>query len=97
MTAGGQVPAATVDLFGRLLAVLDRGQSEDALRPHLYAALLSFMQYSQGRRPAQASPLILTALLEAGTPCSCTALLADRQLLYSWANNGNYSTSELYH
>lgn len=63
---GGQVPATTVDLFARLLAVLQRGQSQDALRPHLYAALLSFMQYSQGRRPAQASPHILTALLKAG-------------------------------
>lgn len=70
-TAGGQVPAATVDLFGRLLTVLEQGQSQDALRPHLYAALLSFMQYSQGRRPAQASPQILTALLKAGTPLAC--------------------------
>ena len=66
MHAGGQVSATTVDLFGRLLAALDRGQSEDALRPHLYAALLSFMQYSQGRRPAQASPHILAALLQSG-------------------------------
>lgn len=66
--AGGQVPAATVDLFVRLLDALDRGQSEDALRPHLYAALLSFMQYSQGRRPAQASPHILAALLKSGMP-----------------------------
>ncbi len=66
-TAGGQVPAATLDLFRRLLAVLDRGQNQDALRPHLYAALLSFMQYSHGRHPAQASPHILTALLKAGT------------------------------
>lgn len=65
--AGGQVPAATVDLFVRLLEALDRGQSEDALRPHLYAALLSFMQYSQGRRPAQASPHILSTLLKSGT------------------------------
>ena len=65
--AGGQVPATTtVDLFGRLLEALDRGQSEDALRPHLYAALLSFMQYIQGRRPAQASPHILAALLKSG-------------------------------
>ncbi|KAL0044481.1 hypothetical protein WJX82_009054 [Trebouxia sp. C0006] len=63
---GGQVPSATLDLFRRLLAVLDRGQNQDALRPHLYAALLSFMQYSHGRRPAQASPHILTALLKAG-------------------------------
>lgn len=67
MHAGGQVPAATVDLFVRLLEALDRGQSEDALRPHLYAALLSFMQYSQGRRPAQASPQIFAALLKSGT------------------------------
>ena len=66
MHAGGQVSATTVDLFGRLLEALDRGQSEDALRPHLYAALLSFMQYSQGRRPAQASPHILAALLQSG-------------------------------
>ncbi|DBA92469.1 TPA: hypothetical protein ACH3X1_002702 [Trebouxia sp. C0004] len=63
---GGQVPAAMLDLFRRLLAVLDRGQNQDALRPHLYTALLSFMQYCQGRRPAQASPHILTALLKAG-------------------------------
>ncbi|KAL3148728.1 hypothetical protein ABBQ38_014140 [Trebouxia sp. C0009 RCD-2024] len=61
-----QVPAATVDLFLRLLEALDRGQSEDALRPHLYAALLSFMQYTQGRRPAQASPQIFAALLKSG-------------------------------
>ena len=67
---GGQVPATTVDLFGRLLEALDRGQSEDALRPHLYAALLSFMQYSQGRRPAQASPHILAALLKSGVVSS---------------------------
>ena len=45
---------------------LDKGQSDDALRPHLYAALLSFMQYSQGRQPAQASPHVVTALLKAG-------------------------------
>lgn len=64
--SGGQVPAATVDLFGRLLEALDRSQSEDALMPHLYAALLSFMQYSQGRRPAQTSPHILSALLNSG-------------------------------
>lgn len=66
VTAGGLVPAVTVQLLHNLLAVLDKGQSESSLRPHLYAALLSFMQYSQGPRPAQASPHILKALLQAG-------------------------------
>lgn len=60
------VPAVAVQLLHSLLAVLDKGQSEDALRPHLYAALLSFMQYCQGSRSAQASPQILKAVLQAG-------------------------------
>lgn len=55
-----------VQLLHSLLAVLAKGQSEALLRPHLYAALLSFMQYCQGSRPAQASPHILKALLQAG-------------------------------
>ena len=67
--AGGVVPAIAVQLLHHLLAVLEKGQSEDALRPHLYAALLSFMQYSQGSRPAQASPHVLKALLQAGKLC----------------------------
>lgn len=74
------MPAVSVGLLRSLLAVLDRGQAEDGLRPHLYAALLSFMQYSQGSRPTQASPHILKALLQSGwrfesslSGCICVA------------------------
>ena len=69
--AGGEVPAGTVSLFARLLEALDKGQSGDALQPHLYAALLSFMQYTPGLRPAQASPHILSALSAAGGSPDC--------------------------
>ncbi len=82
-------------LFGRLLAVLDRGQLEDALRPHLYAALLSFMQYSQGRRPSQASPHILTALLKAGMDCGIDA--TPTQTALSSELNYVQVTCELFH
>lgn len=89
------MPAITVDLFGRLLAALDKGQSQDALRPHLYAALLSFLQYSQGRRPAMASPTILTALLKAGvllsplsTSCSLSSVKGAANMVSGpWTGN----------